>query len=93
MSEQRDANHEEAPTFMIPDDQGNEHEMMLVHTFASEEQLYAVLLEKDNLEADGVIFRVEEEDDEAYLVSIEDDEEWERIVTIYNAEVASQADE
>jgi uncharacterized protein YrzB (UPF0473 family) len=77
-------------TFMIPDEQGNEHEMVLVYTFESDEQTYAVLLEKNNLEADGVIFRIEEENDEAFLVSIQDDEEWERVVTVYNEEIAAQ---
>lgn len=84
-------NHVESEqTFMIPDEQGNEHEMVLVYTFASDDQTYAVLLEKNNLEADGVIFRVEEEKEEAFLVSIQDDEEWERVVSVYNAEVAAQ---
>ena len=77
-------------TFMIPDEQGIEHEMVLVYTFKSDDQNYAVLLEKNNLEADGVIFRIEEENEEVFLSSIEDDEEWERVVSVYNQEVADQ---
>lgn len=84
---------EEEQTFMIPDEQGVEHEMVLVYTFESDEQMYAVLLEKDNLEADGVIFRIEEDNDEVFLVSIQDDSEWERVVSVYNQEISEQETE
>lgn len=90
-----DNSHEETndeQTFMIPDEQGNEHEMVLVFTFSSDDQNYAVLLEKDNLEADGVIFRIEQEDEDVYLINIEDDEEWERVVAVYNEEVATMSE-
>ena len=36
---------------------------------------------------------VEEENEEAYLVSIEDDEEWSRVVAIYNEIAAKEAEE
>lgn len=83
----------EETTFMIPDEHGNEHEMVLVYTFESEDLTYAVLLEKNNLEADGVIFRIEQENEEVYLVNIEEDEEWDRVVEVYNNEIASQNNE
>ncbi|MVO99304.1 DUF1292 domain-containing protein [Paenibacillus lutrae] len=78
-----DHEHEES-VFIVTDEEGKEHEMVMVYTFESKEQLYAVLLDKNDPEADGVIFRVEEENDDAYLVNIEDEEEWERVVTVYN---------
>lgn len=90
MSDLTEDQVEAEQTFMIPDEQGNETEMVLVYTFESDEQTYAVLLEKNNLEADGVIFRIEEDNDEAFLVSIQDDEEWERVVSVYNEEVEGQ---
>lgn len=79
--------------FIVTDEDGKEHEMVMVYTFQSQEQAYAVLLDRNDPEADGVIFRVEEEDDEAYLVNIEDEAEWERVVTIYNEIIAQEADE
>ena len=83
-----DHEHEE-DVFMVTDEEGVEHEMVMVYTFESEEQAYAVLLDKNNPEADGIIFRIEEENEEAFLVSIEDDKEWERVVAVYN-EIAEQ---
>jgi uncharacterized protein YrzB (UPF0473 family) len=76
--------------FVITDDQGVDHEMIMVLTFDTEDATYAVLLDKNDPEADGLIFRIEEENDEAYLVSIEDDEEWEKVAAIYNEIVESE---
>lgn len=78
----QDHEHEEQ-IFLIEDEEGVEREMVLVYTFESEENVYAVLLDRQDPERDGVIFRVEEEDDEAFLVSIEDDAEWNRVSEIY----------
>jgi len=69
--------------FVVTDENGVEHEMMLVYTFETENKAYAVLLDRNDPEADGVIFRIEEENDSAYLVGIEDEEEWDRVAAIY----------
>lgn len=88
-----DHEHEhEEDVFVVTDDEGKEREMVMVYTFESEDQGYAVLLDRNDPEADGVIFRIEEENDEAYLVSIEDDEEWQRVVAIYNEIAAEEAE-
>jgi uncharacterized protein YrzB (UPF0473 family) len=79
--------------FVVTDADGIEHEMVMVYTFESYDQAYAVLLDRNEPEADGVIFRVEEENEEAYLVSIEEDEEWDRVVAIYNEIAAKEAEE
>jgi uncharacterized protein YrzB (UPF0473 family) len=79
--------------FVVTDAEGIEHEMVMVYTFESNDQAYAVLLDRNEPEADGVIFRVEEENEEAYLVSIEEDEEWDRVVAIYNEIAAKEAEE
>ncbi|HEY0828352.1 MAG TPA: DUF1292 domain-containing protein [Bacilli bacterium] len=81
----------EEQIFSITDDEGNELEMVMVYSFESDDHAYAVLLDRNNLEADGVIFRIEEENDESFLVSIDDDEEWERVVSIYNQISEGQA--
>lgn len=76
-------------TFVITDENGVDHEMIMVLTFDMEETTYAVLLDKNEPDADGLIFRIEEEGEDVYLVSIEDDEEWDRVVAVYN-EIAAQ---
>lgn len=83
-----DHDHEEH-VFLVEDEEGNEREMVMVYTFESEEKVYAVLLDRNDPEADGVIFRIEEENDEAFLVGIEDDAEWDRVTRIYE-EIAQQ---
>ncbi|MBW7473597.1 DUF1292 domain-containing protein [Paenibacillus oenotherae] len=77
-----DHEHEEH-VFLVTDEEGKEREMVMVYTFESEEQVYAVLLDRNDPEADGVIFRIEEENGEAFLVGIEDDAEWDRVTRIY----------
>ncbi|WP_019537360.1 DUF1292 domain-containing protein [Paenibacillus ginsengihumi] len=86
-----DHDHEE-DIFIVTDENGTEHEMVMVYTFEAEERAYAVLLDRNDVEADGVIFRIEEQDGEAYLASIEDEEEWNRVVAIYN-EILEEQDE
>ncbi|WP_274651791.1 DUF1292 domain-containing protein [Paenibacillus humicola] len=77
-----DHEHEEH-VFLVEDEEGKEREMVMVYTFESEEKVYAVLLDRNDPEADGVIFRIEEEGEEAFLVGIEDDAEWDRVTRIY----------
>ncbi|WP_028561555.1 DUF1292 domain-containing protein [Paenibacillus pinihumi] len=86
-----DHEHDEH-VFLVSDDEGVEREMVMVFTFESEEQVYAVLLDRNNPESDGIIFRIEEENEEAFLVGIEDDAEWERVSKIYE-EIALQENE
>ena len=82
----------EEQIFLLTDEDGTEREMIMVYTFEAQEQVYAVLLDRNDPEADGLIFRMEEEEEggDAYLVSIEDDEEWERVSKIYDEIVASE---
>jgi len=84
---------DEENVFLVTDAEGIEHEMVMVYNFESNQQAYAVLLDRNEVEADGVIFRVEEENEDAYLVSIDDDEEWDRVVAIYNEIVAKETEE
>jgi uncharacterized protein YrzB (UPF0473 family) len=87
-----DHEHEE-DVFVVTDENGKEHEMVMVYTFESQEQAYAVLLDRNDPDADGVIFRIEEENDEAFLVNIEDEGEWERVVAIYNEIITQESEE
>jgi uncharacterized protein YrzB (UPF0473 family) len=83
-----DHEHEEH-VFVMTDEDGTEREMVMVYTFESEEQVYAVLIDRNNPEEDGLIFRIEEENEEAFLVGIEDDAEWDRVTKVYE-EIAAQ---
>ncbi|MCZ8511339.1 DUF1292 domain-containing protein [Paenibacillus filicis] len=87
-----DHDHED-DIFIVTDQDGVEHEMVMVYTFEANERAYAVLLDRNDMEADGVIFRIEEEDGEAFLSSIEDEQEWDRVVQIYNEIVEEQEQE
>lgn len=84
--------HEE-DVFLVTDEEGQEHEMVIVYTFESQNQAYAVMIDRNDPEADGMIFRVEEQEDEAFLVNIEDDEEWDRVSAIYNQIVEEESKE
>jgi len=83
--------HDESEDIVVTmtDEEGNEREMVLAFTFDVEDQVYAVLLDYNNPEEEGVIMRLEEEDGDTVLVNIEDDDEWDRVVSIYN-ELAEQ---
>lgn len=80
-----DHDHDENEgVIVVTDEQGNEHELVMVYTFETGDQAYAVLLDRNNPETDGFIFRIVEEGDSTYLVDIEDPEEWERAAAVYN---------
>ncbi|MNL83209.1 hypothetical protein D3C87_2107890 [compost metagenome] len=64
--------------------------MVLVETFDVNEKLYALLLERENPEADGIILRMEEEDEEMVLYNIEDEAEWKAVEEAYNELLARQ---
>lgn len=74
---------EEDHVIILADEEGNEREMVVVYTFESEDKAYAVLIDRNEPESDGVIFRLEEEDEESFLVPIEDDAEWDKVVAVY----------
>ncbi|MXO80742.1 DUF1292 domain-containing protein, partial [Paenibacillus sp. OT2-17] len=47
-----------------------------------------LLLERGNPEADGIILRMEEENEEMVLYNIEDEDEWKRVEAAYSELVA-----
>lgn len=83
---------EDELTFRFVDDDGAEHEMLLVSTFDVDDHTYAVLVHKDDPEADGVILKVADEEGELFLVNIEDDDEWDKVVSIYE-QISDQQDD
>ncbi|MDF2725219.1 MAG: hypothetical protein K0Q59_4894 [Paenibacillus sp.] len=75
---------------ILTDEDGNEHEMVIVYTFETKEKTYAVLLDRNDPESDSIIFRMEEEGDELTLVDIEDDAEWEHVSSVYEEILQSE---
>ncbi|MBP1904451.1 uncharacterized protein YrzB (UPF0473 family) [Paenibacillus turicensis] len=82
-----DHEHEEF-VLTLTDEHGNDVEMVLVETFDVADKLYALLLERNNTEADGIILRLEEENEEMMLYNIEDEAEWALVEEAYNKLVA-----
>ncbi|AHD06176.1 DUF1292 domain-containing protein [Paenibacillus larvae] len=78
-----DHDHEDG-VIIFTDENDVEREMELIYMFEDGNQQYAVLLERNNPEEGAVIFRYDEEGDESFLTGIESQEEWDRVVTIYN---------
>lgn len=78
-----DHDHEEE-VFVVTDEEGVDREMIMVYSFECGDKGYAVLLDRNDPESDGVIFRLDEEGDETYLVNIEDEQEWQQVVEAYN---------
>ena len=81
----------EDDVFVSTDEDGNEHEMVIVYTFETQGKAYAVMLDRNDPEADSVIFRIEEEGDESLLVNIEDDDEWAHVAAVYEQIVEAES--
>ncbi|WP_123039906.1 DUF1292 domain-containing protein [Cohnella candidum] len=85
--------HDEEAVFVVTDEDGIEHEMVLVYTFETGDRAYAVLLDRNDPEDEGVIFRIEEDGEDEVLVNIEDDEEWERVMKVYEELASKEAEQ
>jgi len=74
----------ELEAVILEDDNGNEHEFMVLETFNIEDDTYYVLLPPDEAEEAVILKLVVDEDGEECFVDIEDDEEWERAEATWN---------
>ena len=74
----------------LVDEDGNEHDFIIEDMFEYQDKRYAVLVplildelleeeQEDNLEA--YIFRIEQREGEDVLVEVEDEKEWEQVVS------------
>lgn len=86
-----DHNHDHTHEFdeeeiiVLEDEDGKEHNFILGEVITVDETDYAILLPVDEDVEEGVIFRIDgEEEDQMVLSEIEDDAEWEKVVTAYN---------
>ncbi|MDI3256110.1 MAG: DUF1292 domain-containing protein [Kyrpidia sp.] len=79
-------------TVLLEDEEGNERAFQIVEVIEVEGKEYAVLVPRDDPEGDGVVLRIDTAGDgEEYLVDIEDDDEWNRVVRAYEAAVGEDA--
>lgn len=77
MTEEKEMN-----TVVLQDENGKEHEFEVMDVYEIEGKEYAVLVPVEETEDDSAfIFRVEQENGEDVLVDIEDDDEWNKVVS------------
>lgn len=98
MAQHSDSNHEwnqdvDDDVIVLEDEDGKEHRFILGEVLTVDERDYAVLLPIDEDLEEGVIFRIDgEEGDQMLLSEIDSDEEWEKVVRVYN-EMEDEFDE
>lgn len=76
-----DHDHEEV--VILTDAEGNEREFIIVEEMNVANERYAILVPSDGEDEDGVIMKIGEDENGEYLVDIEDDEEWQKVVAAY----------
>ena len=88
---------EEDEIITLTDDEGKEHEFVVVDVIDVEAKEYAILLPIDteeDEEAEAVILRLEKDQDgDDVLVDIESEEEWERVAQAYEELLDDEGDE
>ncbi|TLS48283.1 DUF1292 domain-containing protein [Paenibacillus antri] len=87
------AGEEEESVYVVTDENGVERELVPVYTFDYEENEYVVLIDRNDAEADGLILRIEQDGDEVVLANIEDDDEWNAVLDIYNELLEEEEEE
>ena len=83
----------EADTIVLRDEEGEEHEFMVVDFLEVGEREYVILLPLDDEveEGEAVVFRLDVDDQgEEVLCEIEDDEEWEAVEKAWEKAVAGE---
>jgi len=90
-------NDEEEEIITLTDEEGNEHEFVVVDVIEVETKEYAILLPIDteeDEEAEAVILRLEKDGDgDDVLVDIESEEEWETVAQAYEELLDEDAEE
>lgn len=81
--------------YTLTDEEGNEEEFALLGSAELEDKIYLALIPEkdiDKADAEFVILRQEKEDGEDVLVTIDDDDEYERIAEIFENEILGDID-
>jgi uncharacterized protein YrzB (UPF0473 family) len=91
--EQNAAGEEEEAVYVVTGEDGEERELVPVYTFDHADQEYVVLVDRNDAESDGLILRIEQDGEEIVLANIEDDDEWNAVLEIYNEIVEQEENE
>jgi len=84
-------NHDHEEVVILTDEEGNEREFIIVETMQVENNHYAVLVAADGEDEDGFIMRIEEDENgEEYLIDIEEEGEWKKVVEAYEKFVGEE---
>ncbi len=86
---------EQESTVVLTDEEGNEHEFMVVDILEVEGSEYAILLpmtgDEVQEEEEAIILKIEtDEEGEELLVSIEDDNEWDKVAQAWEEMLAEE---
>jgi uncharacterized protein YrzB (UPF0473 family) len=85
--DEHDHDFELEDTIVLIDEDETEHEFTILEYLEIDEQLYAVLVPKDDASEEAFIFRVEvDENGEETFMDIEDDDEFARVAAILEAD-------
>jgi len=88
-----EAGGEEEPVFVVQDEDGVEREMVPACTFDYDGNDYVVLIDRNDGDADGLILRIEQDGEEIVLANIEDDDEWDAVMRIYEEMLGSEEED
>ena len=91
MSEKEIFENEEVLVYTLTDDEGNENDFELLTSVELDGKTYCALIpytEDDEEPEEYIVLRVEKNGDEEILVSIDDDEEFDRVADIFDDEFA-----
>ena len=91
MSEKEIFENEEVLVYTLTDDEGNENDFELLASVELDGKTYCALIpytEDEEEPEEYIVLRVEKNGDEEILVSIDDDEEFDRVADIFDDEFA-----
>jgi hypothetical protein len=83
-SDQDDLLDDEHAIYEVVDENGVRRELVPIHTFDHNQVDYVVLIDRNDLDAEGFIMRMELDNEELILSHIEDLDEWEAVERIYD---------
>ncbi len=92
MDHQNNENFEAEIFTLTDEDTGKQEQFELVGTCESDGQTYYALVSVENESDEYVILKVTEADGETVLVTIDDDEEFDRIADIFDDELFADID-
>ena len=85
---------EEEEIITLTDDEGKEHDFILIDILKVDETDYAILLPSDDENDEAIILKIIADDEgNETLVEIEEDEEWEKVADAWNERCEEEEDD